>query len=50
MFCDLDEKELLLDNAGGVLFSTPHYAGYPALLVRLADVDVDLLDRGAALS
>lgn len=45
VFCDLDEKELLLDSAGGVLFSTPHYAGYPAMLVRLADVDVDLLDE-----
>lgn len=27
VFCGLEEKELLLANAGGVLFSTPHHAG-----------------------
>ncbi len=43
VFCDPDEKEALLDAHQGVLFSTPHYAGYPALLVRLDDVDPELL-------
>lgn len=45
VYCDLEEKELLLDNAGVVLFSTSHYAGYPAMLVRPADVDLGLLDE-----
>jgi hypothetical protein len=43
VFCDLDEKEVLIESSGGVLFSTPHYEGYPALLVRLADVELSLL-------
>lgn len=38
VFCDLDEKDALIESSRGVLFSTPHYQGYPALLVRLADV------------
>jgi hypothetical protein len=43
VFCDPDEKEVLLENSGGTLFTTPHYDGYPALLIRLADVDLPLL-------
>ena len=39
LFCDIEEKDALIENSGGVLFTTPHYDGYPALLVRLADVD-----------
>lgn len=38
VFCDPDEKELLLETSHGVLFSTDHYAGHPALLIRLAEV------------
>lgn len=41
VFCDLAWKDTLIDNAGGVLFSTPHYDGYPAMLIRLADVTHD---------
>ena len=45
VFCDPDEKEALIEVSGGVLFSTPHYEGYAAMLVRLADVDLaDLAD------
>jgi hypothetical protein len=45
VFCDVDEKPALIDAAEGVLFSTPHYEGYGAMLVRLADVtDDDLRD------
>jgi hypothetical protein len=45
VFCDVDEKDALIDAAGGVLFSTPHYQGYGAMLIRLADVtDADLAD------
>ena len=43
VFCDLDEKEPLIEASAGVLFSTPHYEGYGAMLVRLADVDEDEL-------
>jgi hypothetical protein len=41
VFCELEWKQVLLDAAHGVLFSTPHYDGYGAVLVRLADVDPD---------
>lgn len=43
VFCDADEKDVLIATSSGVLFSTPHYDGYPAILVRLADVDPSLL-------
>ncbi|MEP1123369.1 MAG: MmcQ/YjbR family DNA-binding protein [Ilumatobacter sp.] len=42
VMCDADEKPLLID-AHRALFETPHYSGYGALLVRLADVDESLL-------
>jgi hypothetical protein len=35
---DLEEKELLLAS-GGVYFTTPHFKGYPAVLVRIPDLD-----------
>lgn len=38
MFCDLEEKDVLIDTLGGAVFSTPHYDGYPAMLVRLRDI------------
>lgn len=41
VFCDPDEKVALVESSGGVLFSTRHYDGYGAVLVRLADVGVD---------
>jgi hypothetical protein len=45
VFRDVDEKDALIDAAGGVLFSTPHYQGYGTMLIRLADVtDADLAD------
>ena len=39
---DLDVKELLLADERGVFFTTPHFDGYPAVLVRipgLAEID-----------
>ena len=41
LFCELEMKQVLLDNHPGVLFTVPHYDGYGAVLVRLADVDLD---------
>ena len=41
VMCDVDEKPHLVDASGGVLFSTPHYDGSGAMLIRLADVDLD---------
>jgi hypothetical protein len=42
---DLGEKEALLasDPAGTKIFTEPHYNGFPAVLVRLAEIDVDEL-------
>lgn len=35
---DLDVKELLLSDDRGVYFTTPHFRGYPAVLVRIPDL------------
>jgi hypothetical protein len=34
----LEVKELLLADERGVFFTTPHFAGYPAVLVRIPDL------------
>ena len=39
----LDEKEALLASDSAKFFTTPHYDGYPAVLVRHAEVGVDEL-------
>jgi hypothetical protein len=31
-------KDLLLADSRGVFFTTPHFDGYPAVLVRIADL------------
>ena len=44
---DLGVKELMLADEGGVFFTTPHFDGYPAVLVRipeLARLDRDELE------
>lgn len=41
VMCDLEEKDALIETAGGVLFSTPHYEGHGAMLIRMDDVDLD---------
>jgi hypothetical protein len=43
VFCEAEDKEALLQAHPEALFTTPHYDGYAALLVRLADVDRGLL-------
>jgi hypothetical protein len=40
---DLEEKEALLASDPAKFFTTPHYDGYPTVLVRLEAVDVDEL-------
>jgi len=41
----LVDKEALLADASGVFFTTPHFDGYPAVLVRLEEIGVDELDE-----
>jgi hypothetical protein len=40
---DLGEKEALLASDPDVFFTTPHYDGYPTVLVDLPAIDVDEL-------
>lgn len=42
---DLQEKEALLEGQPDVFFTTPHYDGYAAVLVRLARIAPALLDE-----
>jgi hypothetical protein len=35
---DLGVKELMLADARGLYFTTPHFDGYPAVLVRIPDL------------
>lgn len=35
---DLGEKELLLADDRGLFFTTPHFNGYPAVLLRIPDL------------
>lgn len=43
VMCDVDEKQALIDASDGSLFSTSHYEGHGAMLVRLNDVQPDEL-------
>jgi hypothetical protein len=43
LMCDHDEKEALLASGDPAFFTTPHYDGYPAILVDLEKVDPDQL-------
>ena len=38
------EKEMLIESQPAKFFTEPHYNGFPAILVRLAAVEVDELD------
>jgi hypothetical protein len=35
---DLDVKELMVADERGVFFTTPHFNGYPAVLMRIPDL------------
>ena len=41
---DLADKDMLLAARPGTLFTEPHYGGFPAVLIRLAAIDVDELE------
>jgi hypothetical protein len=40
---DRDEKQLMLDARPDLYFQTPHYEGYPGVLVHLEAIDRDEL-------
>jgi hypothetical protein len=43
---DPDEKRLILESNPDVYFETPHYHGYPAVLIRLEKIDrKELVER-----
>jgi hypothetical protein len=35
---DLDEKDLILADERGIFFTTPHFSGYPAVLLRIPEL------------
>ena len=41
----LGAKEALLADDPAVYFTTPHFDGYPAILVRLAEIDIGELEE-----
>ena len=43
VFCELDEKPFLIETSGGSLFTTPHYDGHGAVLIRLEEIERDEL-------
>ncbi|MEV0072335.1 MmcQ/YjbR family DNA-binding protein [Amycolatopsis sp. NPDC050768] len=42
---DVGAKEALLADEPGVFFTTPHFNGYPAVLVRLAEIGLPTLEE-----
>jgi hypothetical protein len=40
---DRDEKQLFLDANPDVYFTSPHYNGFPAVQIRLEQIDEDEL-------
>jgi hypothetical protein len=40
-----EEKQVLIASDPGKFFTEPHYNGYPAVLVRLAEIDPDELSE-----
>jgi hypothetical protein len=43
--CDEGVKFALIADDPGVYFTTPHFDGYPAILVRLAEIGVEELEE-----
>jgi hypothetical protein len=42
---DLGEKEAVIAGDPSVFFTTPHFDGYPAVLVRLEAIDISGLEQ-----
>jgi hypothetical protein len=42
---DVGAKEALIADDPAVYFTTPHFNGYPAVLVRLDEIDAEELDE-----
>ncbi len=42
---DMQEREALLEGQPDVFFTTPHYDGYPAVLVHLERIETALLEE-----
>jgi hypothetical protein len=38
-------KDALLADDSGIFFTTPHFDGYPAVLIRLPEIELDLLEE-----
>jgi hypothetical protein len=45
LMCDHDEKAALLESGDPAFYQTPHYEGYPTILVNLDLVDPDVLEE-----
>jgi hypothetical protein len=43
VFCELDEKEFLLAESDGSIFTAPHYDGHGTVLIFLDAIDSDTL-------
>lgn len=43
VYCDPDEKEFLLAESDGSIFTAPHYDGFGAVLILLDDIDHETL-------
>ncbi|HEY5112450.1 MAG TPA: MmcQ/YjbR family DNA-binding protein [Acidimicrobiales bacterium] len=43
VYCQHDEKDFLLAESDGSVFTAPHYDGHGAVLIRLDDVDEEVL-------
>ena len=48
--CPIERKEMLIEAAPAIYFDEPHYRGYPAILVRLQEIEeaelTELLRQG----
>lgn len=45
LFCDHEEKAALLESGDPAFYTTPHYDGYPTILVNLDHVDPEVLEE-----
>ena len=45
LFCDHEEKAALLESGDPAFYTTPHYDGYPTILVNLDHIDRDILEE-----